>query len=623
MGELTIVAEKPVEEDIGHRQQRHRKRRGSRAKEQSGGVRPGDSNVNSPQAEHGEDPMLIDDQPVQREQQVRSQSHEAVFVEDRDQRTPSETTNEFGMSKAPSTISSPLKRKQQVTSSTKLALNGQGDPSQFKTARRVFQRGPSQEQGLSQKRPVASVEVQVRKKRQRDLEVAQELMLVTLKRPLIEHRFENEDSENEENSEHDCADSADKSFAESCSEGNGDEEDADDEDSASNEEDSDSADSAEDENDIEGQEIQSHLMTKRLLDEISFMGPGDACDIDTDASESEAPSADAMGREKHHIVAPHTPNSHSAMDLQRVASQALAELGPQSSSPALARRSNQQKSLGNGGAVRNPISEGSGGTRASHQRRHKSIPSYSSDPDSSWRPRVPEHSGMSMEVEEEIVDAGSPIHAQTRAWTTIRRHPSSRRHSGIGSQQLTTVRSRPSSPSSNPLFTSLQDSQGSIILGEPPRVVRRPSGNSIPETQFVDDSEALETRFTFVPGSTGYFDQARRDLTESTRGPNFLTRTTSMPMHTLRRPNPLMAGHISMTAPFAHTLSRNPLTAGNTSMSSPVRPTSRLPTLMEETPDQMKSLKTLTRQASLGLGTVPESARKRMVSLPFTPPFKK
>jgi len=209
-------------------------------------------------------------------------------------------------------------------------------------------------------------------------------------------------------------------------------------------------------NDVEEQEIQSHLMTKRLLDEISFMDPNDACDIDTDTSENEALSADDTGREQHHIIAPHTPNPHSEMDLQRVASQALAELGPQNSSPALARRSNhptpQQEnlSLGNGKAVMNPILEGSGGTRASHQRRHKSILSYSSEPDSSWRPRIPAHSGMSIEVEEEIVDAGSPIRAQTRARTTIRRHPSSRRHSGIGSQPLTIVRSRPSSPSPQP-----------------------------------------------------------------------------------------------------------------------------------------------------------------------------
>jgi hypothetical protein len=456
-------------------------------------------------------------------------------------------------------------------------------------------------------------------------------MLVTLKRPLIEQRFEkeeNEDSEQEENSEHG---SADRSYAGSCSEGNEDEEDADDDDSASTEEDSDLVDEVEDENDIEEQEIQSHLVTKRLLDEISFTDPDDACDIDTDASENEAPPADATGREQQHIGAPHTSNPHSAMDLQRAASQALAELGPQSLSPAVARRSNhptsQQEnlSLGNGRAVMNPILEGSGGTCASHQRRHKSIPSYSSDPDSSWRPRVPEHSGMSMEVEEEIVDAGSPIRAQTRARTTIRLHPSSRRNSGIGSQPLTIVRSRPSSPSRNPLFTNLQDSQGSIILGEPPRVVRRSSGISIPETQFVDDPEVLETRFNFVPASTGYFDQARRGLAESTARPNLLIRTTSMPvqMHTLHRPNPLMVGDISISQAFAHTLSRNPLTAGSASMSSPVRPTSRLPTLMEETPDQMKSLKALTRQASLGLGTVPESARKRMVSLPFTPPFKK
>jgi hypothetical protein len=367
------------------------------------------------------------------------------------------------------------------------------------------------------------------------------------------------------------------------------------------------------------------------LDEISFTNPNDGCDIDTDAGENEAPSAGATGREQHHMVAPHTLNHQSAMDLQRVASQASVELDPPSSPPGLTRRSNhpthQQEnvSLGNGRTVMNPILEGSGGTRAIYQRRRNSIPRYSSDPDNSWRPRVPEHSGMSIEVEEEIVDAGSPIRAQTRARFTIRRHPSSKRHSRIGSKTLTIVHSRPSSPSPNPLFTSLQDSQGSIILGEPPRVVRRPSGNSIPETQFVDDPEVLETRFTFVPASTGYFDQARRGLAESTSGSNLLTRTTSMPvqMHMLHRPNPLMVGDISMTQAFNHALSRNPLTAGSANMSSPVRPTSRLPTLMEETPDQKKSLKALTRQASLGLGTVPESARKRMVSLPFTPPFKK
>jgi hypothetical protein len=628
MGELTIVAEKPVEEGNGHRQQHHPKRRNSRAKQQSEAVRPDDSNINNPQAEHGEDPMLIDDQPEQREQELRSPSHEAVFVEYQDQRTPSATTNNFGMSKAPSTMSSPLKRKQQVTSSANLALHDQGDSSELKTARRGFQRRPSQEQGLSQKLSAASAEAQARKKRKRDVEVAQELMLVTLKRPLIEHRFENEDHEEREKEEDSEHDSTDRSSAESCSEGNENEEDADDEDSASNEKACDSADGAEVEKDIEEQEIQSHQMTKRLLDEMSFTESDDTSDIDTHVSENEEPSADATGRE-HYIVAPRTPKPHSAMDLQRVASQALAGLDPQSSAPGLARRSNhptpQQEnlSLRNGRAVMNPILEGSGGTRANRQRRHKSVLSYSSDPDSSWRPRVPEHSGMPMEVEEEIVDAGSPIRAQTRSRTTTRRL-SSRRNSGIGSQPLTIVRSRPSSPSSNPLFTSLQDSQGSIILGEPPRAVRRPSEISIPETQFVDDPEVLETRFTFVPPPTGYFDQARRGLAESTPGLNPLTRTNSMPvqMHTIYRPSPLMVGHISMTQVFNHTLSRNPLTAGSASMSSPVRPASRLPTLMEETSDQMKSLKALTRQASLGW-TVPESAKKRTVSLPFTPPFKK
>jgi hypothetical protein len=432
MGELTIVAEKPVEEETSHRQQRHHKKRDSRVKQKSRGIQPNESNVSSPQAEHGEDAMLIDDQPEQREQQVRSPSHEAVFVEDHDRTTPSTATNDFSMPKAPSTMSSPLKRKQQFTSPANLALHDQGNSSELKTARRVFRRRPSQEQGLCQKLSAASAEAQARKKRQRDLEVAQELMLVALKRPLIEHRFENEDNEDSEkegNSEHG---STDWSSAESCSEGNEDEEDADDEDSASNEGNSDSADKAEDENDIEGQEFQSHLMARRLLDEMSFTDPDDGCDIDTDTSENEAPPTDATSREQQHNVAPHTPNPHSAIDLQRVASQALAELGPQRSSLVVARRLNhptpQQEtlSIGNGSAVMNPILEESGGARASHQRGHNSIPSYTSDPDSSWRPRVPDYSGMSMEVEKEIVDTGSLIRARTQARTTIRRHPSSR-----------------------------------------------------------------------------------------------------------------------------------------------------------------------------------------------------
>ncbi len=44
-------------------------------------------------------------------------------------------------------------------------------------------------------------------------------------------------------------------------------------------------------------------------------------------------------------------------------------------------------------------------------------------------------------------------------------------------------------------------------------------------------------------------------------------------------------------------------------------------TLMSATPG--KSLRTLTRQTSRGLGTIPGSNRKRLVSLAFEPPFKK
>jgi hypothetical protein len=65
------------------------------------------------------------------------------------------------------------------------------------------------------------------------------------------------------------------------------------------------------------------------------------------------------------------------------------------------------------------------------------------------------------------------------------------------------------------------------------------------------------------------------------------------------------------TAAFKHTVSRSPAT-------------NRLPTLMQGTPCQEKSLKKLTRRASYRLGTIPSSAaRYRNVSLPFVPPLRR
>jgi hypothetical protein len=598
MGELTIVAEKPFEEDSRHRQQHHRKKRGPHIDKQARGVLTNDSN---PQVQNGIELMLVNNnQPEQGRQPIRAQSNDTVFVEDQDRRTPN--ANDASMSEAPTSMGSPLKRKQQVTSAN-LVLNHQGDSSQLKIARRVFQPGLSQEQGLSQKLAVASAETKARKKIQRDVEIAQELMLVTLKRGLIESKLINEESEKEDNSE---LDSADGSYAESHSEVNEDEEDADDENSTSAEEDSGLDDEVEDESDFEEQESKSHLVTERPLDENGYMNTDEACDTETDAKENKTSSVNIMVRKQYPAAVPGAPGPRSAIALQQVASQAL-ELGPQSSSLALPRGSNdfaaeqERPTIGNGRAVVNQILERSDVRHPTQQRRYKSIPNYSPNPDSSWRPRIPEDSGMSMEAEEEIVDTGSQIRVHTPARTTSRRRYSSRRHSRTGSQSLTIVRSRPYNPPHNPLFNNLQDSQGYVIFGEPTRTVRRPSVNSIPETQVVEDSEISEARLTFVPGASGYFERARRGLAEPTLEPLPLTRTRSMPLHM----NPL------------HSL--NPLMAP----SSPVRAMSRLPTLLKETPDQMKSLKALTRQASLGLGTMPGSARKRMVSLPFTPPFKK
>jgi hypothetical protein len=71
----------------------------------------------------------------------------------------------------------------------------------------------------------------------------------------------------------------------------------------------------------------------------------------------------------------------------------------------------------------------------------------------------------------------------------------------------------------------------------------------------------------------------------------------------------MLAGGITVAEAFQNTV-------------SPVKSGSSLRTLLDRSPGrQEQSLKALTRQASLNLGTLPESARKRTVSLKFKPPF--
>ncbi|KUJ16351.1 uncharacterized protein LY89DRAFT_80611 [Mollisia scopiformis] len=55
---------------------------------------------------------------------------------------------------------------------------------------------------------------------------------------------------------------------------------------------------------------------------------------------------------------------------------------------------------------------------------------------------------------------------------------------------------------------------------------------------------------------------------------------------------------------------------------SPVESTPSLPTLTEESSTPSRSLNALTRKASAGMGTLPASASRRTMSMPWKPPFK-
>jgi len=236
------------------------------------------------------------------------------------------------------------------------------------------------------------------------------------------------------------------------------------------------------------------------------------------------------------------------------------------------------------------------------------------DFDSSWRPRIPDTSGSDMQVDEEIVDSPTPPRELEGAASS--RRESLRRRSSIRSQPLHVVDQLPESASFEMPPAVTHDSQGgSIILGDT-RNFRRSYPADIPETQ-VDEEEEIETQVVKVPNGS-YFSQASQRLSQPLR-PSIVNRTISTPIRARSRvhfnlhqnddSNGLMAGGISMSAAFRHTVS--PV------KSSPNRQSSQV-----QTPSQPRTLKELTRSASQGLGTLHGSARKRTVSLPFKPPFK-
>ena len=258
--------------------------------------------------------------------------------------------------------------------------------------------------------------------------------------------------------------------------------------------------------------------------------------------------------------------------------------------------------------------------------RRRSLPVNNND-DDSWRPREPVTDSMPMEVEDdEIVDPPTPVAAHVQA--SMKRRDSAMRLRRMASQELRLVASTPQSPEPALSPVNEPESQGSVELGCTQRLLKCSAEAYMQETQSnksiqeldeeVDDHEPDigTSQMTYLPESS-YFERVSRTLRDEIWRPSPM-RTKSMPasMHTactLERTES-MAGNPSTTAAFKNTIppsrSKSSCSVGGTLLGA-------------TTPGQEKSLRSLTRQASMELGTLPNSARQRMVSLPFQPPFKK
>jgi len=213
-----------------------------------------------------------------------------------------------------------------------------------------------------------------------------------------------------------------------------------------------------------------------------------------------------------------------------------------------------------------------------------------------------------MQVDEDIVDSPTPVPSQGR---DNERRRLSRRHSGLRSQQLTMVRSRRHSPIPEDPPIDERGTQESVELGQKERNTRRASPHAVFESQPGDLPEIPETQFSVAP-QMDYLERAKLHLSQPSAKPS-LSRAKSMPLQAYFAQNDqasdkLMADGITMTAAFQHTV-------------SPAKSPSRIPTLLEDGSSAKKSLSSLTRQASLNMGTLPGSARARTPSLHIKPPF--
>jgi hypothetical protein len=287
------------------------------------------------------------------------------------------------------------------------------------------------------------------------------------------------------------------------------------------------------------------------------------------------------------------------IDLQRIASQRLRVLSPSSQRLVSLPGIDERGSKGNA-AVVNGTSFQQNGPHRGHLGDH--------DLDNSWHPRIPIRSGLALEVDEEIVDsdASSPVqnHQGLRCY-------SSRRHSRIGSKQLTMVRSRRNSPMPENKSQNSYKTQESVELGDPQRITHRSPSDAVLETQKSNQPEIPETQFLIEPQKS-YLEGALDLLGEPIGRPS-LNQIKSMSAQVFfaqqEQSVDAIASGFTMLGKFQRP-------------NSSVKTAHQMPTVLEGSANVKKSLSVLTRKASLNMGTLPGSSRKRAASFQLTrPPF--
>jgi hypothetical protein len=628
LSELTIVSEKPSEKVQVEPHRRLRKNLRRRREnttfnthgdvvnasvdggEREASVQAPDLEYNpldSAEFERNQDHMLVDCQQEETEAglKVPEELYESPLRNMQERNTPRTATSEGQMSETPTHI--PLKWKQSAIRGAKTAKDKIPEIRKFTSQRPIEATTRSEELRICQQLSLASAQKRTpARARTESLEVARELMMVSVQRRPAALNSDGEDSDGEEDSERESA----ESYSES---GNEDEDESEEDEVLTPEDGSESGEETDE------KEAEPPIQQEMDIEDDRSMDycPGPIRDDSKARYEQRQLSANSKITKDTEAEQKLLDYGYKGIDtciddhldqlkvLQQTASQVLLQMEvsnylrtPIWVNESLSDNDNQgvpkinDIPMGKPSSQQSPLLPNSG---------------HSEHPDSSWRPRLPDTSDLAIEPEEEIADNPTPMPLPNNK--DLRRQPS-RRYSRF-EIQLTMARSRRTSPIPESEATSVHDSQGSVILGNSQRRIRRSSADTIPETQLNDMPETPETR-TFIAPQTSYMQRAIGQLSQPILRSN-LTRTKSMPAHAFcaqpeRDSDTMMAGGTTMTAAFQHRV-------------SPAKSACRMPSLMEEISSQEKSLKTLTRHASLNMGTMPGSARKRMGFLRLKPPF--